>query len=732
MKRVATACLVLIAFLLLVAMAFTASAQVVNLKIDAIWPTKFGTGAQKPATGTNPVSTGLSVVPVGMKAYFVADTAGSGASVVSSFSWSVTLRPSGSSAAFAQSATIRDTLIPDVEGVYTIQLLAGGKTLTQSITASKYRGSTVATDCGLCHPVLIKGPALQAAWSAWRTSDHATMFQRGISGWLEVQNNPTSGDSVGSYGANCIKCHTTGWDQLANNGNFGYLAHQADGSTPAWDTTWTKNPNVSIVGGSTYIRTGDTLNWHQLSTTYADLVPTSNIGCESCHGPANYHAMTAIPLGITRRSDPCMQCHAANPIGGHHALGTYWLTSVHAQLPNGAHTAQIGCYPCHSGSAFVTWIKAGKSSSAPYDTTTINGQPSPTNDGNIPIGCPTCHDPHTMELRTTKLDSLRNGYIPPANVGGLGQLCMNCHNSRYSVKTRVTNTPPYYGWTDRFGPHHNPQADMYYGSNAYQYGDTTLTGLMTHASVKDACVTCHMAPGANPGNPTQPGHTWAMVDSAGNPTASGLLACEPCHGTITSYNDIKASADYDGNGKIEGFQTELKGLLTKLYNRLPKDSQDSTQVVSMKYDSLKVKGNQKLIGDIYNYWFITEDQCFGIHNPKYAVAILQKALGIVFTGIKSLGPVPATYSLSQNFPNPFNPTTNIEFALPQHENVKLEVYDILGRLVTTLANTDMPAGTYRVVWNGKDSNGLPVASGLYLYRLQAGSFTSVKKMLLLK
>jgi hypothetical protein len=335
-----------------------------------------------------------------------------------------------------------------------------------------------------------------------------------------------------------------------------------------------------------------------------------------------------------------------------------------------------------------------------------------------------------MELRTTTFDTLRNGYRVPANIGGKGKLCMNCHNSRYSVATRVTNKAPYYGFSDRFGPHHNPQADMYYGANAYQYGDTSITGLMTHGSLADACVTCHMAPGANPGNLTQAGHTWAMVDSAGNPTVGGLLACQPCHGTITKYSDIKASADYDGNGKIEGFQTELEGLLTRLKNKLPKDS--TGEVISMLADSLKIKGNQKLVGDIYNYWFVTESRCIGVHNPKYAVAILQKALGITFTGIKALGPIPNSFALSQNYPNPFNPTTNIEFAIPQRQSVKLEVYDILGRLVTTLANSDMPAGTYKVIWNGKDSNGLSVATGLYLYRLQAGSFTSVKKMLMLK
>ena len=415
MKRAATACLILITFLLLVAMVFTASAQVVNLKIDAIYPTRFGTGALKPPTGTNPVSSGLSVVPVSMRVYFVADTTGSGASTVSSFSWSVTARPTGSTANFNQTSTITDTLIPDIEGVYTIQLVAGGKTLTQDITASNYKGSTVATDCGLCHTVI---PKAQAAYNQWKSSDHATMFLRGISGMLEVQNNPTASDSVGAYGTNCVKCHTTGWDQKANNGNFGYLAHQANGGTAAWDTSWTKNSSVTITPADIYIKYGDSTNWNQMTGSYANLVATSNIGCEECHGPANYHSSHASPLGISRKSNTCMQCHAANAIGGHHALGSYWLTSTHAKLPNGAHTAQTSCYPCHSGSAFVTWIKAGKNSKAPYDTTTVNGLPSPTNDGDVEIGCPTCHDPHTMQLRTTKLDSLRNGYVPPANVGG--------------------------------------------------------------------------------------------------------------------------------------------------------------------------------------------------------------------------------------------------------------------------------------------------------------------------
>jgi hypothetical protein len=153
----------------------------------------------------------------------------------------------------------------------------------------------------------------------------------------------------------------------------------------------------------------------------------------------------------------------------------------------------------------------------------------------------------------------------------------------------------------------------------------------------------------------------------------------------------------------------------------------------MTTDSLLIKGNQRAVQDLWNYYFVLNDGSYGVHNPKYAIAILQKALNITFTGVKSLdGPVPTTFALNQNYPNPFNPSTTIEFALPQRETVRLDVFDILGRQVSTLVNAEMSAGTWRVVWNGKDANGSPVATGMYIYRIQAGSFSMVKKMLMIK
>jgi M6 family metalloprotease-like protein len=88
--------------------------------------------------------------------------------------------------------------------------------------------------------------------------------------------------------------------------------------------------------------------------------------------------------------------------------------------------------------------------------------------------------------------------------------------------------------------------------------------------------------------------------------------------------------------------------------------------------------------------------------------------------------------LSQNFPNPFNPTTTIAFYLPGRLPVRLEVFDVTGRLVTRLGEGIYDAGPHRVEWNGTDANGTRVSSGMYVYRLTAGSRTISKKMILLK
>ncbi|MCP4549610.1 MAG: T9SS type A sorting domain-containing protein [bacterium] len=97
------------------------------------------------------------------------------------------------------------------------------------------------------------------------------------------------------------------------------------------------------------------------------------------------------------------------------------------------------------------------------------------------------------------------------------------------------------------------------------------------------------------------------------------------------------------------------------------------------------------------------------------------------------GQPPIAFNLGQNHPNPFNPHTVIDFSLPVESNVTLKIYDTTGRLVTNLVAGELcPAGRHSVTWLGKDDNGQRVASGVYFYRLEAGSFTDARRMILLR
>jgi hypothetical protein len=95
--------------------------------------------------------------------------------------------------------------------------------------------------------------------------------------------------------------------------------------------------------------------------------------------------------------------------------------------------------------------------------------------------------------------------------------------------------------------------------------------------------------------------------------------------------------------------------------------------------------------------------------------------------------VPAEFELLQNYPNPFNPETSIRYNLPAASNVKIEIYDLLGRRVRTLVNVNnQVAGYHQALWNGRDDGGVPVASGVYIYRITTNAQSLARKMILMK
>ncbi len=94
--------------------------------------------------------------------------------------------------------------------------------------------------------------------------------------------------------------------------------------------------------------------------------------------------------------------------------------------------------------------------------------------------------------------------------------------------------------------------------------------------------------------------------------------------------------------------------------------------------------------------------------------------------------VPDKYELQQNFPNPFNPTTRISFNLPKATRVRLDIYNIRGELINRLVDKQQTPGVYEILWDGKNMSGQQMSSGIYFYKLHAGSFQQVRQMTLLK
>ena len=112
-------------------------------------------------------------------------------------------------------------------------------------------------------------------------------------------------------------------------------------------------------------------------------------------------------------------------------------------------------------------------------------------------------------------------------------------------------------------------------------------------------------------------------------------------------------------------------------------------------------------------------------------ALIKKGSGSALSTIES-EIVPTEYALEQNYPNPFNPKTVIRFDLPKESNVKILIYDILGRLTKKIIDNRQDTGFKSIQWDGTNNYGKKVSDGVYLYSIEAGNFRQTKKMILLK
>ena len=248
---------------------------------------------------------------------------------------------------------------------------------------------------------------------------------------------------------------------------------------------------------------------------------------------------------------------------------------------------------------------------------------------------------------------------------------------------------------------------MLSGQNAVTWGETLPSTLHLQV-IENACAGCHMAEGEiGESVPLSGGHSFAMRTPE---NVANVEACSGCHGDIgEDFNEITATVDgnkdHDGDGVEEGLQEEVHGLLELIIENIPNDGNGHPMIEDSTVTLLEAQA-------AYNYLMVEEDRSFGIHNPKFTVALLKltlEKLGV--SAVERTDVLPSVYSLEQNYPNPFNPTTIINFSIPEAGNVKLAIYDALGREVKLLVDQKMNAGNYNADWNASS-----YAAGIYFYQ----------------
>ncbi len=618
------------------------------------------------------ISGGMVAVGIGQPAYLEAlVTADIPASSIVDVIWALTSRPIGSTAALTDSplganvptfkqeerelyqVASRKLLRPDVTGQYvvsaTVITATETNTLTRQISGATYMGIQ---NCALCHS---GGIAAENIYTPWSQTKHATAFQKAI-----------DGISTDHFGKNCISCHVVGFDTnaAAVNGGFDDLALQ---------TGW-QFPTNAV--GSNY------------AAMPAALRNVANIQCESCHGPGSEHAAafgnTNVAnwprIGTTLAAGSCSQCHDSL---SHHYKSAEWNNSKHARA---VEETESGCARCHSAKGFANYAAGAPATATPYDV----------------ITCAACHDPHDAtnpgQLRTVAPVTLADKKTTiTKDTAGLGIVCMNCHISRRDATNYVEIT----AGSNRYGPHHGPQTDMFVGANAMNYG-LDIPSSAHRDVLGESCLECHMQSVAstNAAFTKAGGHSFNMSATTTNGVVHLTEACKECHGEIESF-DFKR-LDYDGNGVVDGVQTEVKGLLTKLTELLPCGRITEHTATALGITS---KWTKPQLRAGYNYLFVVEDGSWGVHNLSYAVGLLKASIASL-TGDANTDSLPDSWQV-QYFGSANNPSAAPN-ATPAGDGIPNWMKYALG-LDPTVAGGEMPGGV--VFANGKNLVNPPINPG---------------------
>lgn len=167
--------------------------------------------------------------------------------------------------------------------------------------------------------------------------------------------------------------------------------------------------------------------------------------------------------------------------------------------------------------------------------------------------------------------------------------------------------------------------------------------------------------------------------------------------------------------------TDRDGNYARITKELIKSGGNSTSTQEYSYTDKNVRNGVK-------YFYKLEDVNANGEKTQHGPVEAAPNFGLQLDDT----PIPTSFGLAQNFPNPFNPGTLIQYQLPEDRQVRLTIYNLLGQAVRTLVDEHLKAGYKSVYWDGRDNIGREVAAGVYIYEIIAGDFISTKKMLMLR
>lgn len=552
--------------------------------------------------------TGLHVIPPGMPAYFQAGAINTAdGAKLSGFEWTLQ-GPDGSNAQVeevtAEQAEITGpgvmVFTPDQPGTYVLGLTVTddqgntSQAAEMNVEAALYVG---AANCQNCHA---------NQFNSWSETGHGTFFTRMV-------NEDPSG-AYAEQGFQCARCHTVGYHEAATASIGGWWDVAVNQLNFEWPTEQIGQPDA-------------------FETAFPEELQTlSNIQCENCHGPGGNHNGDPTKTATSIMTGQCDQCHNN---GQFYTTGEQFDRSVHLQNANlGSVAARAECAKCHSPVGFIDFVDG-------VEEENVRNTAGP-------IACATCHDPHDDE-NPSQVRLVGDVLGAPIEITdqGLSALCATCHNARTTAEGVVDGDVSF--------PHYSAAAEAINNAGGYDFGveipnsPHSMIGQQEddNGVIEGACVYCHMGetPGGsrnvntengtdtevtdetNPGHNLIGGHTFNMVAERENGERVELVStCTECHQDVTTFN-FTADADYDGNGQVEGVQTEVAGLLGLVQQAL--EDQGVEFVEGYPYMRLPENASEEINGAAYNWRYVVgvvpigEGRASAIHNFDRSVALLQ-------------------------------------------------------------------------------------------------------------